>query len=392
MMMKSPLSWLSLAALSLLLGALSPASVALAASNFKASLSVAEGDFEQGEFENALAELQSAIDATDEHRDLARAHLLRARCYAGLGDSEKMKDAFTSVLEHDPLIELDPDALSPTLIAAVENLKETLRVEISIRTNRPGALVLLDGRNIGVAPLRTDVPIGRHEFELRDPSGLLTAKETALIRARQSHELYIPLEERDDNRDDFMSLAESSSSEDEARVDVEADAMRSVSGERAGGRRAYFLIDLRYTLGGAFGSSPDDLKDELKLDKDLRLTGVELGVGVSGRDLLAMVSGTFDGSTWGTTVKFGCNIRLVSILGIQGSLDLPMVFPDGNFYLGAGASVGLNLRPIHLISIFVEGSYRYFFVTPSTDALNDDDSAFFGNNLWGVSVGLRFFI
>lgn len=387
-MMKRTLSATPLVAVILCLGILAP-DLALA-SDYRTSMAVAEGDFEQGEFENALAELQAAILATDEHQELARAHLLRARCYSGLGDSEAMKEAFVSALEHDPLIELDPDEVSPRLVDALEDLKSTLKADISIRTNLPGALVLLDGRNIGVAPLRTKVPIGRHEFELRDPAGILNAKQAALIRARQDHELYIPLEEKQDDRDDFLSLAESSGEvEEEARPDVEADAMRVASGERAGGRRAYFLIDLRYTLGGAFGGAPEGVA----LDSDLRPTGLELGLGVSGRDLLAMVSGTFDGSTWGTTVKFGFRLsRLVSILGIQGSIDVPMVFPHGDFYLGAGASFGLNLAPLHFLEIFVEGSYRYFFVTPSTDKLIEEERDFFGNNLWGASIGLRFFI
>lgn len=386
--MKRTLCMTPLAAVILCLGILSP-NLALA-SDYRTSMAVAEGDFDQGEFENALAELQNAILATEEHGELARAHLMRARCYSGLGDSEAMQDAFISALEHDPLIELDPDEVSPRLVDALEDLKSTLKADISIRTNLPGALVRLNGRNIGVAPLRTKVPIGRHEFELRDPSGILNAKQTALIRARQDHELYIPLEEEKADRDDFMSLAESSGDvEADERPDVEADAMRVVAGERAGGRRAYFLIDLRYTLGGAFGGAPEGLE----LDSDLRPAGVELGLGVSGRDLLAMVSGTFDGSTWGTTVKFGFRLsRLISILGIQGSIDLPMVFPHGDFYLGAGASFGLNLSPVHFLDIFVEGTYRYFFVTPSTDKLIESERAFFGNNLWGASIGLRFFI
>lgn len=387
-MMKRTRCTLCLAGWILCLGLLAPAPAL--ASDYRTSMAVAEGDFDSGEFENALAELQNAILATEDHRQLAHAHLLRARCYSGLGDADAMRDAFTSALEHDPLIELDPDEVSPRLVDALEELKSTLMADISIRTNQPGALVLLDGKNIGVAPLRTKVPIGQHEFELRDPSGILSARQMALIRARQDHELYIPLEERDGDRDDFLSLAESSGEgDDEDRIDVEADAMRAASGERAGGRRAYFLIDLRYTLGGAFGGAPEGVA----LDSDLRPAGVELGLGVSGRDLLAMVSGTFDGSTWGTTVKFGFRLsRLVSILGIQGSIDVPMVFPHGDFYLGAGASFGLNLTPVRFLDIFIEGAYRYFFVTPSADKLIERERDFFGHNLWGASIGLRFFI
>lgn len=362
--------------------------VAFAASDYKANLAVAEADFELGEFENALAELQSALDATDEHKALAQIHLLRARCYSGLGNQESMRETFISVLEHDPLMELDPEEVSPTLVQFLKDLRETLKAEISVRTNLPGALVLLDGKNIGVAPLRTKVPIGSHEFELRDPGGVLFSKKKVLIRARQDHELYIPLEDAKSDQDDFISLADSSSDLDGNRVDVETDTMRGATGDRAG-RPPYFLIDVRYTLGGAFGSAPEGLT----LDDDLRLTGVELGFGVSGRDLLAMVAGTFDGSTFGATVKFGFRLsRVFSVVGFQGSIDVPMVFPDGNFYLGAGASLGLNVALAHFLEIFLEGSYRYFFVTPSTEKIIEDEGEFFGNNLWGVSLGLRFFL
>ena len=337
---------------------------------------------------------QSAVDATKDFQELAEAHALRARCYAGLGNSDKLHEAFVSILENDPKFEFDADDVSPKIIEEFESLKATLRAEVSIKTNRPGALILVDGKNIGTAPMRTEVLIGQHEFEIRDPAGYQFARRKAVIRARQIHDLYIPIveDEKGDN-DDFMGLAEGAQeAQADNSVDVDADTMRTASGGRAGGRRAYFLIDLRYTFGGAFGSSPSDLPDELKLDTSLKPAGFELGLGVSGRDLLAMVSGTFDGKNWGTTVKFGCHFTLVSIFGLQASLDVPMVFPDGNFYMGAGASAGLFLRPVHLVSIFVEGSYRYFFVTPSTEKLTEDKSQFFGHNIWAVSAGIRFFI
>ncbi|MDR0966486.1 MAG: PEGA domain-containing protein [Myxococcales bacterium] len=362
------------------------------ASNYKAIMATAEADFELGLFESALSELQGALNATDNHAALANIHLLRARCYSGLGDQEAMRDAFTSALEHDPFAELDPNEVSPRIVEVLEELKATLKAEISIRTNMPGALVLLDGKNIGVAPLRTKVPIGHREFELRDPAGVHFSKRKALIRARQSHDLYIPLDDGQDDRDDFMTLAESSDVDGE-HVDMDTDTMRLAAGEHAG-RNIRFLIDLRYTLGGAFGDSPKALKGTpLALDEDLRTTGFELGIGVTGRDLFAMVAGTFDGSAWGTTVKFGFRRdHVFSIVGFQGSFDLPMVFPDGNFYLGAGASFGVNLTPVRFMSIFLEGSYRYFFLTPDAEKLKEKESQFFGNNLWGASLGLRFFI
>lgn len=386
-------SFLGLLTAALVAALASLASPAALADSYKASMEAAESDLESGEFENALAELQAAVDATEDLQDRAEAHALRARCYAGLGNSDKLHDAFVSILENDPSFEFDADDVSPRIIEEFESLKATLQAEVSIKTNRPGAMILVDGKHIGTAPMRTEILIGQHEFEIRDPAGYQFAKRRAVIRARQIHDLYIPIVEDDKGDDDFMGLAEAPPEEQsDSSVDVDTDTMRSASGGRAGGRRTYFLIDLRYTFGGAFGSSPSDLPEDLKLDTSLKPAGFELGLGVSGRDLLAMVSGTFDGENWGATVKFGCHFSLVSIFGLQASIDLPMVFPDGNFYMGAGASVGLFLRPIHLISIFVEGSYRYFFVTPSTEKLTEDKSQFFGHNIWAVSAGLRFFI
>ncbi|MBQ4335212.1 MAG: hypothetical protein IJC63_07560, partial [Myxococcaceae bacterium] len=49
------------------------------ASDYRTSMEVAQGDFESGEFENALAELANALQATDDHRALCAVHLMRAR-------------------------------------------------------------------------------------------------------------------------------------------------------------------------------------------------------------------------------------------------------------------------------------------------------------------------
>ena len=368
---------------------------AFAVGGFRTSYAVAHGDYESGEFENALSELAAAINDTDDDDNLAKAHTLKALCYAGLGNMEAVKESFTDALEHEPAIKLDADAVSPEVVEILEKLKTTLHAYVSIKSNRPGVMIFIDGRNMGIAPLRTEVAIGVHEFELRDPENYETVSKSVPIYARKMHDVFIPFEEesgKDDDQDDFVALAESSEDEKDEPAEMDTEALRSASGERAGGRRSFFLIDLRYTFGGAFGSSPDELPDDLKLDTDLKLAGFELGLGAAGRDLMALAAVTFDGKTWGVTPKAGFHVKLVPIFGVQGSIDIPMVFPDGNFYMGAGASLGLFLRPIHLISIFVEGSYRYFFVKPSTDKLIEDESQFFGTNIWAVSAGIRFFI
>lgn len=149
--------------------------------------------FVEGEFEAALAELGAAAREAESDDVLAQIHLLRAQCYAALPDNAKAEEAFTDALEYDPLVALDAAKVRPEVVAMLEQLRERLRAELKVWTDQPGSRVFLDGKEVGMAPLRRMVSLGRHRIEVKTIDGSHRGREEVLIHARQSHELKLSL-------------------------------------------------------------------------------------------------------------------------------------------------------------------------------------------------------
>ncbi len=149
--------------------------------------------FVQGEFESALVELRAAAQEAESDDLLAQIHLLRGQCYAALPDDAKAEEAFTDALEFDPLVTLDAAKVRPEVVALLEGLRECLRAELKIWTDQPGSRVFLDGKEVGMAPLRRRVGLGKHRVEVKTLDGAYRGREEVLIHARQSHELKLSL-------------------------------------------------------------------------------------------------------------------------------------------------------------------------------------------------------
>jgi tetratricopeptide (TPR) repeat protein len=159
----------------------------------QAPFEAGQAAFVEGEFEKALGALRSAASQAEDDSLLAQIHLLRGQCYAALPDDAKAEEAFTDALEYDPLAALDPKKVRPSVVALLARLRQKLRAELSVWTDQPGSRVFLDGRELGMAPLRSRVGLGRHQVEVKTIDGAFHGREVVVIHARQSHELKLEL-------------------------------------------------------------------------------------------------------------------------------------------------------------------------------------------------------
>ncbi|HCF56909.1 MAG TPA: hypothetical protein DFS52_02795 [Myxococcales bacterium] len=320
----------------------------------KARFDTAQTAFEEGDFESALSELRAAASLAKDDALLTEIHLLRGRCYAAFGDTNRANEAFTSALEFDPEARLDPARVRPSVVELLDGLRERLQAELSIRSSHSGALVFFDGKAIGVAPLRTSVPIGKHEVEVRTPDGALWKKQPVTIRARQAHELYVPLQEQaPEPVPGPVAETPKVFGLDEQKPRVDPASMKAAAEQDDAVRRVRFFADLRAAV--------EPMVDPVGV-------GGAFGVGVGGRDLLASVHGSYDGEDFGASLRVTARLsKLLWIVGLHAALEAPAVFLDSGFGLGAGIAGGLDFAATRWLELFLEGSYRRYFLLPAPE-------------------------
>lgn len=124
--------------------------------------------FNQGDFDGALRVLDAvAASESVDPTTLDKVHLLRAQCFAARQDFVRAEEAFALALEANPESTLDPARVDPTLVKMLEAARARLTALFSVASSPQGALLKLDGRDIGTAPQTLAVPPGKHQLEAR---------------------------------------------------------------------------------------------------------------------------------------------------------------------------------------------------------------------------------
>ncbi len=140
--------------------------------------------FGQGDFDPALRALDAVVSDGGEPRTLARVHLLRGQIFAVRQDFVRAEEAFTRALESDARAELDPARVDPTIVKLLESVRSRLTGTLVAESTPVGAVVWLDGVEVGKTPLTLSVPVGNHTVE----AGWADAPKQAaniVVRARQ---------------------------------------------------------------------------------------------------------------------------------------------------------------------------------------------------------------
>jgi hypothetical protein len=127
--------------------------------------------FNQGEFERSLQVLRRAQPLVKAPQTLGRLFLYLGLDYAFLGKSAKARQSFATALDHDASLDLDPSRIKESVVKLFRQVRDGLRGELRVLVNGEGATVLVDGQELGAAPLTRALAIGPHRVEVRSPDG-----------------------------------------------------------------------------------------------------------------------------------------------------------------------------------------------------------------------------
>ena len=151
---------------------------------------------EDQEFGAAVKQLNEAIRMLDDNGDavpdlrlLPEAYLQLGAAYFQEGDEDEGDDALTKVVHYAPFKTLSEDEWPPVFITVYDRVRYNVlrrpRARIEVKA-AGGAQVLLDGRNLGRAPLvLTDVLPGSHWIRIERPGESIQVKKV-LVRSKRT--------------------------------------------------------------------------------------------------------------------------------------------------------------------------------------------------------------
>lgn len=297
-------------------------------------LQVAQQQYNRGEFDAALQVLDAAAKDTRDERTLGRIHLLRGQCYAALRDAARSEEALVRALDADPEAALDPERVDPTLVQQLEDLRARTRGELRVRVNRAGARVLVDGRPMGVAPLRTALPIGRHTVEARSADGRQRDMEQALVYAGRTSEVALTLPE---------SVPEAAEPAPATAAVTPVAAPPPAAEETK--ERPRPVVDVR------LGLDPLQYKEG---------PSIELGGGLQTRHLRSMLHVRLL-QEFGLTLRGAAVIPLAERFSGYVGAELPVLFVNDTTAVGLGGAVGAEYVVSQWLGLFGELGARHFF-------------------------------
>ncbi|MBL8939017.1 MAG: PEGA domain-containing protein [Archangium sp.] len=119
----------------------------------------------------ALSELERAPIAGQPWKVAAQALALQGVVSQTMGKKADAIDAFRRVLRVDPTHALSTDEYTPSVIAQFEVLRKELarqkKSTVQVQSSTPGAEVLIEGRVMGVTPLKLELPAASYRLMVR---------------------------------------------------------------------------------------------------------------------------------------------------------------------------------------------------------------------------------
>jgi hypothetical protein len=291
----------------------------------QARFAQAQTAFGRGDFTKALKDLDLVAAEPLDASTLSQVHLLRGQCYGAQREVAKAEEAFQQALEYDPEATLDAARVDPTLVALLNGLRERMKGDLEVRTERPAKL-WLDNQPLGTSPYKGWAPIGRRTVEAKTADGRYAGSSEVLISARQPTSVDVPLEQ--------VAAPPSAGKKDSQTVQL------------WGGRP---FADLR--LGVDFFS--------LNYGAD-----IEFGAGLEWQYLRASVHFRFF-PAFGITPRGGLTIPLMDRLRVFAELELPVLWPTQNTYqmaFGVGGAGGAEYFITKWLSGFAELGARNYFI------------------------------
>lgn len=141
--------------------------------------------FARGDFEVAVKKAEAAQRKTTDAPDLAQLHVLRGQALLALGQAEKARAAFGAALQRDPTVELDEAHASPNAVRLLEKVRGELPATLVVTVKTGDADVSIDEKDLGPAPLQTQVAGGVHVVVARGAGGRTTRVEATVPPGRK---------------------------------------------------------------------------------------------------------------------------------------------------------------------------------------------------------------
>ena len=135
--------------------------------------------FNKGDFDAAA--IEGGDPATVE-----KVQLLRAQCLAARQDFAHAEEAFALALDANPETSLDPTRVDPTVVKLLESVRARLTGSLIVNSTPPGAVLVLDGKEVGAAPQTIAAPAGKHKLEAKWGEGPLQAMELQVRPRRET--------------------------------------------------------------------------------------------------------------------------------------------------------------------------------------------------------------
>lgn len=309
-----------------------------AASGATAKLQAAQAEFNRGNFQAALDDLEEAGRDTTDDALLAKIYLLRGQAYGAMRDLVSAESALADALEHDPEATLDPNRVDPSLVTMLAGLKQRLKGSLEVTSDRPDAKVALDGSLLGTAPVRATVGIGRHKVVVRSPDGRFGATEEVVVRPRRTARFEAKLREL-------------------PREQAGSSGGASSAGE--GGGAVFF------GFGKPFGAVHLQF-DPLQWAEGV---GIAIGGGLQSRYVRAGLDlRVFP--QFGITARGAFMVPVVDKFKAFIELELPFIwygYDNAPFAFGLGGEGGVEYEFNKWLAAYAQVGARHFFFSPGDD-------------------------
>lgn len=143
-----------------------------------------------GEFRPALKLLRKARrKARKTPAMLARVYLQMGVVHSVLRKKKRARKAFRKALRLDPTLTLEAGDVKKNVLALFSRVRAELKGPLKVTADRPGAMVSLDGKQLGPAPYNGKVVIGNHEVVVTTPDALYQHRAKVVIKEREHTEV-----------------------------------------------------------------------------------------------------------------------------------------------------------------------------------------------------------
>lgn len=127
------------------------------------------------------AALEGTVDPAEQGRLLAN----RGQALLALGQPEKARTAFIAALRKEPAIELDAARASPEALRVFDAARRELPATVSVALRNGSGAVTIDDRDLGPAPLQTQLAGGAHQLRAKAQGGRVSWFEAQVSPGRR---------------------------------------------------------------------------------------------------------------------------------------------------------------------------------------------------------------